>query len=425
MVVEQRIGRIDRFGQKSDKVFIHNLVIEGTVEETILERLYKRIGIFERSVGAIEAILGDTMQKLQRDYLNAKMTPDEAAKRVEQEANAIAQREQLNEELEQKASQLFGNEEYVRSELARVRKLGQFVGDSALLSILRTFFQVRHLDIKIKEEGQDLYAIKMTDQLRMDIHKAAKAATVSWRDRSKNGVLRFTTSGELAFEDSGLELIGSTHPLIRAAIEDLRKQMEEPKARLGAAWLEVKAEDAKVFPEGNYLVFMAPQIVQGVRNRRLIETIAIRSEDEQLLSSDDGQRLLYLALETGRPWDAREDNTASAETLTKMKSELTRRTSALRNREQGENEALYLRRRRALEAEHEHDLALKLRRLETARSKENTKILPAFEGQIAKAQAEFQQELQNLEGRQHASVSSGEPISICLVHVSHCIRKGI
>ncbi len=40
-VVEQRIGRIDRLGQKSEKIFIHSLVSKGTIEELIMERLYK------------------------------------------------------------------------------------------------------------------------------------------------------------------------------------------------------------------------------------------------------------------------------------------------------------------------------------------------------------------------------------------------
>ncbi|MFN0197809.1 MAG: DEAD/DEAH box helicase, partial [Planctomycetaceae bacterium] len=64
MVVEQRIGRIDRFGQEKEVIHIYNLVVPGTVEDTILDRLYTRIGIFERSIGNLEAILGETMSEL-------------------------------------------------------------------------------------------------------------------------------------------------------------------------------------------------------------------------------------------------------------------------------------------------------------------------------------------------------------------------
>lgn len=419
MVVEQRIGRIDRFGQKSDKVFIHNLVVENTVEDTILERLYKRIGIFERSVGAIEAILGDTIQELQRDYLNAAMTPEEATRRVEQAANAIEQRNKNLQELEQKASHLFGNEEYVRAELSRVHNLGQFVGESAILAILRTYFRTSHPEVKFKDEGEGHFAIKMTERLRMAVHDAARKNDTTWRDRSRQGVLRFTTLGEVAFDDGSLELIGSNHPMVRAAIEALRTQMEAPTARLGAAWLTLGDEEAGNFTEGDYYVVLVPQTVNGIRNRRLIETIAVGASTEEILSSDLAQRLLYLAIENGEDWAGGGGNNLPSSAWDMMMSEVRRRTSQLRERELGENEALYVRRRNALEAEHDYDLQLKKRRLETAKSKGNEKILPAFEGQIEKAQSRFREELSKLKQQQIVSVTSGEPVAICLIHVEH------
>ena len=43
MKIEQRIGRIDRIGQKADKIKIVNFVIQGTIDEAIFERVGKRI----------------------------------------------------------------------------------------------------------------------------------------------------------------------------------------------------------------------------------------------------------------------------------------------------------------------------------------------------------------------------------------------
>ena len=40
MQVEQRIGRLDRFGQTSEKIFIFNMHVPGTIESDIFERLY-------------------------------------------------------------------------------------------------------------------------------------------------------------------------------------------------------------------------------------------------------------------------------------------------------------------------------------------------------------------------------------------------
>ncbi len=64
MRVEQRIGRIDRIGQKFDKLHIFNLCIVGSIEDRILNRLYTKLDIFENSVGELEPILGELEKQL-------------------------------------------------------------------------------------------------------------------------------------------------------------------------------------------------------------------------------------------------------------------------------------------------------------------------------------------------------------------------
>jgi superfamily II DNA or RNA helicase len=57
MAIEQRIGRIDRIGQKRE-VFVFNLVTRGTLEEQVLHLLDEKISMFELVVGEVGAILG-------------------------------------------------------------------------------------------------------------------------------------------------------------------------------------------------------------------------------------------------------------------------------------------------------------------------------------------------------------------------------
>jgi SNF2 family DNA or RNA helicase len=57
MKVEQRIGRIDRMGQKHDKVRIVNLHYKNTVETDVYIALRERINLFETFVGALQPIL--------------------------------------------------------------------------------------------------------------------------------------------------------------------------------------------------------------------------------------------------------------------------------------------------------------------------------------------------------------------------------
>lgn len=63
MKVEQRIGRLDRIGQKK-KVFIYNLACAETIEERILSVLEHRIQLFTESVGSLDPILGELEGRL-------------------------------------------------------------------------------------------------------------------------------------------------------------------------------------------------------------------------------------------------------------------------------------------------------------------------------------------------------------------------
>jgi ERCC4-related helicase len=60
MRIEQRIGRIDRIGQKSPKVTIHTLYYENTVEERVYARCLERIGYFKSTLGHLQPILLET-----------------------------------------------------------------------------------------------------------------------------------------------------------------------------------------------------------------------------------------------------------------------------------------------------------------------------------------------------------------------------
>jgi superfamily II DNA or RNA helicase len=57
MIVEQRIGRIQRLGSKYDKVCIFNIVLKGTFEEYIVGRLMEKLQMASHAIGDIESLL--------------------------------------------------------------------------------------------------------------------------------------------------------------------------------------------------------------------------------------------------------------------------------------------------------------------------------------------------------------------------------
>ena len=98
MRVEQRIGRIDRIGQKFDKLHIFNLCIVGSIEDRIYNRLYSKLGIFENSIGELEPILGDLEKQLNIPKL-LHLSAEEIEKKVHLEELAL-QRQKSEIELQ-------------------------------------------------------------------------------------------------------------------------------------------------------------------------------------------------------------------------------------------------------------------------------------------------------------------------------------
>ena len=70
MRVEQRIGRIDRLGQKHEIIRIVNLHYEGTVETDVYRALRSRIGLFESVIGRLQPILASLPQRISTAILS-------------------------------------------------------------------------------------------------------------------------------------------------------------------------------------------------------------------------------------------------------------------------------------------------------------------------------------------------------------------
>jgi superfamily II DNA or RNA helicase len=57
MLVEQRIGRVQRLGQKANKVIVYNLVLSGTIEDHVVLRLMEKLNLFNQAIGEMEELL--------------------------------------------------------------------------------------------------------------------------------------------------------------------------------------------------------------------------------------------------------------------------------------------------------------------------------------------------------------------------------
>ncbi|MBQ6700716.1 MAG: DEAD/DEAH box helicase family protein [Oscillospiraceae bacterium] len=108
MRIEQRIGRIDRRGQKSEAVNIYNIITSDTVDADIYSRCLMRIGIFERSIGECEEVLGSIGAQIEQIAVNTGLTQEERRIKLEQMADNEIRRMQELSKLEDEERAFFG-----------------------------------------------------------------------------------------------------------------------------------------------------------------------------------------------------------------------------------------------------------------------------------------------------------------------------
>ena len=116
MRVEQRIGRIDRFGQREPFVDVVSFFVKGTIDTRILERLYTRIQVFEESIGELEPILGPIVQELQADAFSTTLSEAEKESRLAEALQRVANLSAQNEAFELARAELMGQGDIVRRE---------------------------------------------------------------------------------------------------------------------------------------------------------------------------------------------------------------------------------------------------------------------------------------------------------------------
>ena len=78
MKIEQRIGRLDRLGQKHP-VTVINLSLIGTIEERVLDVLHRRIQLFEQTIGGLDPILGEVEESIKDLFLLARSAAERSA----------------------------------------------------------------------------------------------------------------------------------------------------------------------------------------------------------------------------------------------------------------------------------------------------------------------------------------------------------
>jgi len=221
MRIEQRIGRLDRFGQTNPKVLIYNFAIHGTIDSVILERLYGRINIFEQYIGDLEAILGEEIASLTREMFNPNLTHEQKARYVEQIALNIVKRQGELESFEAESARFVGQDQYFNVEIGEIKRTRRFVGPQDVEHLLRTFISTNCPATTLKaprHERAGVYVLKPDEEFRRFVWAFTQqdADRGPWVDRMNLDDTLVTFDSDPACKDERLLFVTIHCPLVRA-----------------------------------------------------------------------------------------------------------------------------------------------------------------------------------------------------------------
>jgi ATP-dependent helicase HepA len=225
MRIEQRIGRIDRFGQRSDKVLIFNFITPDTVAERVFYRCFERLGVFQDSVGDLEDVLGEITQDLNRVALDPSLSPQQVAERTRQISdNAIRQVEEQRR-LDEESGSLLGLDDAFTNEVEEVVSGGRFVDESDLHCLIDAFLKQPLIRGSLVKDASPLVChLRVSEHTRRELTSRVQEAgrsgrlTTSFvRALEAPGDILLTFDQQSAAQHRELEFITPVHPLARAA----------------------------------------------------------------------------------------------------------------------------------------------------------------------------------------------------------------
>jgi hypothetical protein len=226
MVVEQRIGRIHRIGQRADRIVVINLICEGTVDERIYDRLYDRLNLFERTLGDLEAVVGPLINDLTKDLFSLRLSDRNQSERIDLTAVAIEQQMQLEEELERDASVLAAYGDYVINQIAAAHERGEWINGDDLEAYVLAFFRRVFPATRVQgvDQSEGIFEITLDSEAEHHFNEYIRLKNLRGQTRLATLESRRVRFDHRVFKSSGplVEVVRQAHPLIRFIGHHLR-----------------------------------------------------------------------------------------------------------------------------------------------------------------------------------------------------------
>ena len=226
MKIEQRIGRIDRRGQKSDTVKIYNMITDDTIDAVIYNRCLSKIGVFEASLGDCSEILGDISEKILKIMFDSELTEEERQMKIEKLADNEVMRINELRNLEQQEKSLYGFDlsNYVQNTEVQNAE-NEWISPRSMQELVDLYLddylgEGEYLRGKSEEKNlrlsQEKRMLLMNDFTKLKLPTVNNDANRLWKAylKSANAMLQVTFDSTYAKENRKVQFLTQMHPLV-------------------------------------------------------------------------------------------------------------------------------------------------------------------------------------------------------------------
>lgn len=306
MRVEQRIGRLDRLGQKAQKILIWNLFYDDTIDARIYERLYDKLDLCRQALGDFEAVLGDEIRKLTTDLLSDHLTIKQQEVRIDQTTQAFANLKQEQDALENEASHLVAYGDYILNQVQAARELNRWITGTDLRIYVTDFFGLHYPGCSFQQldgSGFD-FDIQLSNEAKQNVEAFAKSerlpATRLVQNVARPVRCRFENR-IIHSADGPVECITQFHPVVRFISREIREGAEQIRP---AVSLQLDRTTCDLpFAPGTYALCVSRWSVEGLQSVEKLAFAHARIGEEPVVGDEaDAERLVSACAAHATDW---------------------------------------------------------------------------------------------------------------------------
>lgn len=302
MKIEQRIGRIDRIGQKAEKILIWNMMYEDTIDDRVYERLLQRLNIFKQALGSMENILGEEIRELGIELLSHALTPQQESERLDRARVAIETNNRQQKVLEDESTQLIAHGDFIQNKVKAAKELGRYIRGEDLLVYVRDYMCKRFEGTQFVSSNDNPLQVtpKLSSQARVEFSSFLERQGFQGRTKlvsTEPSVLLF--DNQLGKSNFNIEKITQDHPLIKFVTEQMR---QSDKHFYPVSAIQLNANTLSMASPGVYVYAIKRWSLSGSRDVERLEYFMTNMDGSERVAGEKAEYLINAAALEGRNW---------------------------------------------------------------------------------------------------------------------------